>query len=292
MNKKNIQVIGLFGILLLILTALFIPGTAIAGGQGKFLIVGTGPGAPDLISIRGAHSIKTADVVFARQQSAEVFTDYLQDKQVISLPLFRYWEILEKECWDPAPEHRESCQKLLAERKERAQMIRSFVNQGKKVVLLEGGDPCIFGSLRWIKQEFQDDEFEIIPGISSFNATNALLKREVADAYVAEKQTRSLIMTTPLRQEDRYDSIPQLAASQATMVFFMPQGFENNVIPELLKHYSPQTPVAVVRGASIEGRQRILRGTLEKFPAQPPEEQWNRIIYVGEFLNDACGKFE
>ena len=292
MKKNELVLTGRGFLILLALAFLTFPGSASAAGQGKLIIVGTGPGAPDLISIRGARCIKEADIVFAREESTNIFQEHLQGKRVISLPLFHYWQILEKNCWDPQPENRESCRKLLAKRESRAQMIRNFLNQGKKVVLLEGGDPCIFGGLRWIKQEFKDDEFEVVPGISAFNATNALLKREVADAYVAEKQTRSLIMTTPLRQGDRYDSIRQLAASQATLVFFMPQGFEKKVLPVLLEQYDPDTPVAVVRAASIEEQQRVLYGTLKNFPAQPPEEQWNRIIYVGEFLNDACGRVE
>ena len=260
-------------------------------GNGKLFLVGTGPGAPDLISLRAVNCIKAADVVIAWEESAEKWSEYLEGKEFISLPHLRYWEILEKKCWASSEENQAACEKLLAERAERARMIREHLGQGKTVAVLEGGDPCIFGSLRWIKQEFKDDEFEVIPGISAFNATNALLKREVVDAYVAGDQTRSLIITTPLRQGDRYDSIQQLAKSRSTLVFFMPQGFEENVLPLLLKVYPPKTPVAIVRAASINGRQRIVYGTLENFPAQPPAEQWDRIIYVGEFLNDAYGKF-
>ena len=127
----------------------------------------------------------------------------------------------------------------------------------------------------------------MVPGISSFNAANALLKREVADAYVADRQTRSVILTTPARQGDRRDSIENLARHRSTMVFFMAREFEEKVLPELRKHYPSNTPVAIVYKAGYSGEEQVVRGTLGSFPFQPPEQRWLRLIYVGEFLKDA-----
>ena len=127
----------------------------------------------------------------------------------------------------------------------------------------------------------------MVPGISSFNVANALLKREMADAYVADRQTRSVILTTPVREGDRMDSIENLARHRSTMVFFMPREFEEKVLPQLRKYYSPDTPVAIVYKAGYPDKEQVVRGTLGSFPLQPPEQRWLRLIYVGEFLKDA-----
>jgi len=257
-------------------------------GKGKFYIIGTGTGGVDLITLRAINYINKTDIVICDEATAKKFGKYLEGKKILSLPMFPYWECLEKRCSAPSHKDKKRCKELVLKRKERANLIKRYVKEGKTVALLEGGDPCIFGSLRWIKQEFSDDEFEVVPGISSFNVANALLKREVADTYVADFQTRSVILTTPVRKGDRRDSIKDLAKHRATMVFFMSREFEEKVLPELRKYYPPNTPVAIVYKAGSPGEEQVLRGTLGSFPFQSQEQRWLRLIYIGEFLKDAC----
>ncbi len=254
---------------------------------GKFYLVGTGPGDADLITVRAAETIKRADVVICSKEQAERFKKYTAGKRIISPPMLRYWQALEKKCHAPAQKDQAPCSRINAKRKERAAMIRKLMEAGNTVAMLESGDPCIFGCMRWIKLEFKDGEFEVIPGISSFNVANALLKREVADAYVADFQTRSVILTSPLRNGERKDRLDQLAAHRATLVFFMPQEFEKRALPQLRRHYPPQTPVAIVSRAGDKGKEMILRGTLADFPVQTEDERWQSLIYVGSFLDDA-----
>lgn len=260
---------------------------AIDREKAKFYVVGMGTGEADLITLRAIDYIKRADVVICGEATAKKFGKYLESKKILSLPMFPYWECLERKCFKPSHKDKKQCKELVHMRKERADLIRRYVKDGKTVALLEGGDPCIFGSLRWVKQEFADDEFEVVPGISSFNVANALLKRDVADAYVADRQTRSVILTTPAREGDRTDSIENLARHRSTMVFFMPREFEEKVLPELRKHYPSNTPVAIVYKAGYPGEEQVVRCTLGSFPLQPPEQRWLRLIYIGEFLKDA-----
>lgn len=257
---------------------------------GKFYIVGTGPGDADLITLRAAETIRNADIVICSKAQAELFGEYVQGKEIVSPPMLQYWQALEKKCHAPTDENRTTCEQIIAQRKERAAMIRQYVQAGKIVAMLESGDPCIFGCLRWVKLEFMDNEFEVVPGISSFNVSNALLKREVADAYVANYQTRSVILTSPLRNGERKDRLDQLAAHRATMVFFMPREFEALALSHLRQQYPPDTPVAVVRKAGASEQETILRGTLSNFPKQTEEERWQSLIYIGAFLEDAVTK--
>lgn len=267
-----------------------IQGKTIERKKAKLYVVGIGPGAADLINLRAIDQIKRADVVICGEATGQKFGKYLKGKKRLDLPEFPYWQCLEKKCWDPSDKDKERCRELLLKRRERANLIRKYIKEGKKVALLEGGDPCLFGCLRWIKQEFGDEEFEVVPGISSFNVANALLKREVVDAYVADWQTRSVLITTPARQGDRRDSIENLARHRATMVFFMSREFEEKVLPQLKKYYPLNTPVAIVYKAGNPGEEQVIKGTLGSFPFQPQEQKWLRLIYVGEFLKDASIK--
>ena len=259
----------------------------IAASAGKFYLVGTGPGDADLITVRGAEALRKADVVICSREQAEKFKKYTAGKKIVSPPMLRYWMALEKKCYSPTLGDKAACGQINAKRKKRAAMIRDLVATGNTVAMLESGDPCIFGCMRWVKLEFSDDEFEVIPGISSFNVSNALLKREVADAYVADYQTRSVILTSPLRNGERQDQLAELTAHRSTMVFFMPREFEKRALSQLRQHYPADTPVAVVFKAGNRDRETVLRGTLADFPAQTEDQRWQSLIYVGGFLGDA-----
>jgi precorrin-4/cobalt-precorrin-4 C11-methyltransferase len=255
---------------------------------GAFYVIGMGPGPADLVTMRAINHLKKCDVIICTKEAAVRYKMYLQGKELLHLPLFPYYEALQKQCAEPSQADKQRCEELIAMRKDRALRIRKLNAEGRSVALLEGGDPCIFGSLRWIKQEFSDTEFEVISGISCFNVANALLKREVADAYVADWQTRSVILTTPTRERDRMDAVANLSTHRATMVFFMPREFEEKILPKLKKHYPSDTPVAIVYKAGFPEEQMVIKSTLGDFPVQEPEKRWSRLIYIGEFLKDAA----
>jgi precorrin-4/cobalt-precorrin-4 C11-methyltransferase len=283
MSSKKIAL----NLLMAFMAITLLAGQGVAGATGKLFIVGTGPGDADLITVRAVETIQHADVIICSKEHAERFRKYTTGKKIISPPMLCYWQALEKKCHAPADVDRAACSQINAERGRRAAMIRDLVNAGQTVAMLEGGDPCIFGCLRWIKLEFSDDEFEVIPGISAFNVSNAMLKREVADAYVADVQTRSVILTSPLRNGERQDQLEELSSHRATMVFFMPREFENRALAQLRHHYPADTPVSVVFKAGNKDAQTILKGTLADFPNQTEEQRWQSLIYVGGFMKDA-----
>lgn len=255
---------------------------------GAFYVIGMGSGPADLVTVRAINFLKKSDIVICSKEAAARYKMYLEGMDLLHLPAFPYYEALQKQCSDPSQADKQRCEELINMRKDRASCIRKLKAEGKTIAMLEGGDPCIFGSLRWIKQEFSDSEFEVVPGISSFNVANALLKREVADAYVADWQTRSVFLTTPTREHARKDSVDSLAKHRATMVFFMPREFEEKILPKLKRHYPLDTPVAIVYKAGFPKEQMVIKSTLGDFPVQAPEKRWSRLIYVGEFLKDAA----
>ena len=88
------------------------------------------------------------------------------------------------------------------------------MTQGKSVALLVNGDPCLYSDLRWFKQYFEDSDFEVIPGMSSFNAGAALCKGDLTQP----RGLNTVIIHPPMGV---ICEIPKFAKHKATMVFFM-----------------------------------------------------------------------
>ncbi|MCD4811381.1 tetrapyrrole methylase, partial [bacterium] len=70
----------------------------------------------------------------------------------------------------------------MACKKVRGQIIdrvRQGIKEGKKIAILDHGGPLIYGPWVWVLEEFADLTPTVIPGVSSFNAASAILKKEV-----------------------------------------------------------------------------------------------------------------
>ena len=158
--------------------------------------VGAGSGAPDLITVRGANLIKKADVI--------VYAGSLVNPEVLN-------------------DRKETCQiynsaKMTLE--EVMQVMIEAERQGKFVVRLHTGDPCVYGAHReqmdWLDKE--GISYEICPGVSSFCGAAAALKAE----YTLPDVSQTVILTrmegrTPVPPKEK---IELLAAHNATMVIF------------------------------------------------------------------------
>ena len=166
--------------------------------------------------------------------------------------------------------------------------MKCGVDAGKKVVRVHTGDPSIYGAHR--EQMVELDKlgipYEIVPGVSSFLAAAASLKRE----YTLPGVSQTVILT---RMEGRTavperEQIEALAAHQATMVIFLSVGEIETLSTRLQAGgYPEDTPAAVVYKASWED-QKIVKGTLTDI-AQKVKEAGIRktaLVTVGRFLGD------
>ena len=137
------------------------------------------------------------------------------------------------------------------------------VRAGKTVARVHTGDPAIYGAI----QEQMDglraagiEDFEVIPGVSSFLASAAALKQE----YTLPNVSQTIIITrmegrTPMPPKEKLVS---LAQHQATMCIFLSVQAIDQVMKQLTDGgYAPDTPVAIVVRATWPD-QKILRGTI------------------------------
>lgn len=223
--------------------------------------VGAGPGDPELITVKGQRALQEADVVL--YAGSLVPTALLQ------------WTKAGAECYDSAGMHLDAQIDLMA------QAYRA----GKAVVRLHTGDPAIYGAIgeQMAGLDRLQIPYRVIPGVSSFLASAAALPTELTLPGVSQTViiTRCSGRTpVPAGQE-----IAGLAAHKATMAIFLSAGRLQATIDDLLQHYAPSTPAAIVQRASWP-EQKILRGTLATIAGQAEAEGIDRtaMILVGDVL--------
>lgn len=189
--------------------------------------VGAGPGAPDLITVRGQSYLSQADVV--------IYAGSLVNPRLL--------EETKKGCQI----HNSAVMTL----EEVIQVMEQAEKERKITVRLHTGDPCLYGAVREQMDMLDRGHipYEVCPGVSSFGAAAAALEME----YTLPSVSQSVVITrmagrTPV--PDR-ESIASFAAHRSTMVIFLSAGMLDRLSAELTEGgYDPDTPAAIVYKAS------------------------------------------
>jgi len=224
--------------------------------------VGAGPGATDLITIRGARLLRHADVV--------IFAGSLVDRELVR----RY--AVKADVYDSAA----------MTLTEVITVIMDAVHDGKELVRLHTGDPAIYGAI----QEQMDAldrlgiEYQVIPGVTSAFAAAAALKQELTLPEVSQTVIFTRIEgRTPVPEREKLSEIARIGA---TMVIYLSAGMVENVVEQLLcGAYTLETSAAVVCKASWEDEQ-IIRCTLSDLAEKVRKAGIDRqaLIIVGDVL--------
>lgn len=229
--------------------------------------VGAGPGAEDLITVRGQRLLQSADIV--------IYAGSLVNPGLLSL--------CRKEC-----EIYNSAKMTLEEVME---VMERGEKEKKEIVRLHTGDPCLYGAI----QEQMDEldrcgiSFEVCPGVSSFCGAAAALEAE----YTLPGISQSVVITrmagrTPVPEKE---SIRSFAAHQSTMVIFLSTGMLRQLSEELIRGgYPADTPAAIVYKATWP-EEKVLRSTVADLAETAEAENVTKtaLIVVGRVLD---GKYE
>jgi precorrin-4/cobalt-precorrin-4 C11-methyltransferase len=184
-------------------------------------IVGAGPGAPDLLTLRAARAVEEADVL--------VWTDSLVNPQIAAL----------------APEHCERIRTSTLTLEEVMAVVVERARAGHRVVRLHDGDPCLYGALQEQICRLADAglEVEVVPGLSAYQATAAALSSELTIPGLV--QTIVLSRAGGRTGVPPSESLARLAALQASLCLYLSARHVEEVEQELLAHYPADTPVAI-----------------------------------------------
>ena len=222
--------------------------------------VGAGPGAPDLITVRGQRLIAEADVI--------IYAGSLVNSALL--------EYKKADClvYDSA--------KMTLE--EVTDVMRDAEEAGLSTVRLHTGDPCIYGAIRE-QMDILDQEkipYDYTPGVSSFCGAASALDME----YTLPGITQSVIITrmagrTPMPAGE---SIESFAGHGATMVIFLSAGMLEELSTKLMEGgYVPDTPAAIVYKATWPEEEKYTC-TVETLAQTAAEHQITKtaLIIVGE----------
>lgn len=226
--------------------------------------VGAGPGAVDLITVRGAELLKKADVI--------IYAGSLVNPELLSYA--------KKECviYNSATMTLEEVINVMEE---------SYKNN-KMVVRLHTGDMSIYGAVREQSDILKSKNipFESVPGVSSFLGAAASLNAE----YTLPAVSQTVILTrmagrTPVPEKE---DIKLLASHKASMVIFLSSSMLGKLSEELiLGGYRKDTPCAIVYKATWEDEIKVVT-TLENLEKAGKENNISKtaLVLVGDFLGD------
>lgn len=227
----------------------------------KVYFIGAGPGDPKLLTLKGKEIIERADVV--------VYAGSLVNE-----------EILEYAC-----HAKETHNSAVLNLEELGDIFRRAKERNYNVARIHSGDPSIYGAINEQMKLLDelDIPYEVIPGISSFQAAAAALCQELTLPNVCQTITLTrLDGRTPVPAKE---DLSEIIKTRPTLILFLSISRLNEIVEILRTGYPPSTPVAIVYRVSWPD-EKIIRGTVEDIL-----ERWDgrgitktALIMVGEVM--------
>jgi len=233
--------------------------------RGKLILVGAGPGDPDLITVKGLLALRRADVVlYDRLANPALLKEAPQAEQIEVGKHPGGVEASQRQAWIH-------------------ELILDRALSGRTVVRLKGGDPFVFGrgGEEWEVAAAAGIEVEIVPGISSSISAPALAGIPVTHRSVAN----AFGVFTGHESHIAQDTTPwEAAALMPTSVFLMSAKRLPFIVEKLLQHgVPPERPAAVISSASLPG-QRVVTGTLADIVVAASDLEAPAVTVVGDVV--------
>ena len=227
----------------------------------KVIFVGAGPGDPELLTLKAARLLQSCKCC--------VYAGSLVSPEVMALV--------------PADAGKYDSAAMTLE--ETTAVCREAQERGIDVIRLHTGDPSIYGAIR--EQMIELDKlgiaYEVVPGVSSFQAAAAALKTELTAPEVS--QTIVLTRTAGRTPMPAGQELDRMAQTRATLCIFLSVQNMADVAQTLAAHYGADCPIAVVYRASWPD-QIIVQGTLSDIAERVSEGGISKtaMIVVGRAL--------
>jgi precorrin-4/cobalt-precorrin-4 C11-methyltransferase len=226
--------------------------------------IGAGPGAPDLITLRGLRLIERCPICLYAGSLVprEILTAAPAGARVIDTAPLTLDEIM-------------------------AHLIEAH-EQGLDVARLHSGDPSLYGAIAEQMRRLQPlgIPFDVIPGVPSFAAAAAALGRELTLPEI----TQTVILTRTATRSSAMpenEALERLGALGATLAIHLSIANLARVVRALIPFYGAECPAAVAYRVSWPD-ERLIRGTLGDIRDQVKEARITRtaLVLVGRALGD------
>ncbi len=226
--------------------------------------VGAGPGAADLITMRGARLLQETDIII---YAGSLVNPALLEYAKVGCQIYNSAEMTLEEVID---------------------VMKDAESKGLDTVRLHTGDASLYGAIRE-QMDLLDElgiEYEDIPGVSSFSGAAAALNAE----YTLPGVSQSVVITrmagrTPVPEKE---SIREFAKHDCTMVIFLSTGLLEEVSEELMEGgYAADAPAAIVYKATWP-EEKVVHCTVSTLAETARENNITKtaLILVGGFLGD------
>jgi uroporphyrin-III C-methyltransferase/precorrin-2 dehydrogenase/sirohydrochlorin ferrochelatase/uroporphyrin-III C-methyltransferase len=214
--------------------------------KGKVVLIGAGPGDPDLITVKASRWLSKADVVLVdRLVSPQIIEDYVSP----------YAEVIPvgKQCGRGASTPQSYINGLLIE----------YAEQGKLVVRLKGGDVSVFSNILDELQVLAESgiEYEIIPGITAATGIAAF----AAIPLTARNHSKGVRFLTYYKTDVLADEYwKDLAQTDDTLVFYMSAETASAIVQKLTSHnISEDKLLAVIEQGTTPNQQVTITSLYE-----------------------------
>ncbi len=229
-----------------------------SAARGKVYFIGAGPGEADLLTCKAQRLLQRAEVVI---YAGSLIPEELL-RQVPASAQFHNSAFL-------------TLEQVMA-------ILLQAVRGGRTVLRLQSGDTSIYSSIQEqiALLEKEQVDFEVVPGISSFQALAAALKSE----FTLPEKVQTIILTrgegnTPMPEKE---ALADLARHQATLCIFLSARLAADVQSQLLTAYPAETPVAIAYRLTWPD-ERIIVTRLDRLAEKMAEHDFQRttLIAVG-----------
>jgi uroporphyrinogen III methyltransferase / synthase len=222
--------------------------------MGFVSLVGAGPGAPELLTLKGQRALRHCEVVIYDYLVNEAILKWAKDAQKIYVG-------------------KRSGKCSHTKQKSIGSLMVRLAKRGRAIVRLKGGDPFVFGrggeeALVLARNKIP---FEIVPGVSAGFAVPAYAGIPVTHRGLASSVTFITAHEDPRKSSARVNW-KKIASLDGTLVLFMGVHTLNEMVKILLKHGKKQeTPVTLIRWGTTS-RQEVVEGTLRTIASQARKE--------------------
>jgi len=236
--------------------------------MGKVYLVGAGPGAPDLLTLRAARILASADIVL---HDALVHPDTLK-----LATKARFIDVGKR------------YGKVSTEQRFIHRALIEAARTHEVVVRLKGGDPMMFGRAQEELEALADAgiETEVVPGVTAALAAASALKVSLTRRGIA----RTVSFLTP-RVGKGETASEWLAAALAsdTVILYMAAGAGPEIARALIgARKPPSTPVALVESATLESERRTFTTLGLLAQSEATKAEGPVLVCVGEVFRDAA----
>jgi precorrin-4/cobalt-precorrin-4 C11-methyltransferase len=234
----------------------------------KVHFIGAGPGAPDLITLRGSRLIEKCPVC--------LYAGSLVPGEIVSL----------------APEGARVIDTSPLNLDEIMEEIERAKRENSDVARVHSGDPSVYGAIaeQMRRLDAAGIEYDVTPGVTAYSAVAAELGRELTLPELSQTVilTRTSMKSSGMPEGEELES---LGRSRATLAIHLSVRNLRYIEDALVPHYGPDCPVVVAYRATWPDQQ-IIRGTLSTIREKVERAKITRtaLVLVGEVFGDAAFK--